>query len=182
MALRSRSRSIPRLLWTRGRLFPRPRERRQIISHISRASNDHFLFLPAPLHGVALFRIIIPALLDKIFRPMPLSTERRKRYIRLAAFVPPIQRYSSLPYNTRTKDSTPRMRHHDCPILRWQIYRGKSYLQPLTKGCQWPIPTRFQPSFHLTSHFPSVSSLWRRVNVNAWKFSTRLTRTWCDYK
>lgn len=78
----SRCCSIPRLLWTRGRLFPRPRERRQIISHISRASNDRFLFLPAPLHGVALFRIIIPALLDKIFRPMPLSTERPKGIIR----------------------------------------------------------------------------------------------------
>lgn len=40
---------IPRLLWTRGRLFPRPRERRQIISHISRAPNDHFLFILASL-------------------------------------------------------------------------------------------------------------------------------------
>lgn len=35
----------------------------------SRASNDRFLFLPATPRGLALFRIIIPALLDKIFMP-----------------------------------------------------------------------------------------------------------------
>jgi len=100
------------------RLFPRPRERRQIISHISRARLTTIFFRPLfpflSLQPNDPSRwIIILALLDRIFgADDPMSRTRRTRSCSTFS-----QFTDGVSDGTPEENPRSRMRRHDCPIL-----------------------------------------------------------------